>query len=212
MNLEYLYCKILKKLKGRALHNVKKGRGVKIYSGSQVVESSIGDFSYCGYDNLIVKTNIGKFCSIASNVTIGAAEHPMEWISTSPLFEKVKNSGTSLRFANEELPPIKTTNIGNDVWIGERVMIKQGVTIGNGAVIGSMAMVTKDVPPYAIVAGVPARIIRYRFDESTIAALEESKWWDYSDDKLREIGKYIKEPKQFLESIRNKSVTDNTKK
>lgn len=201
MNLEFLYCKILRKLKGRALHNVKKGRQVKIYSGCHIVDTVIGDFTYCSYDSKINKANIGKFCSIASNVTIGAAEHPTEWISTSPLFENVKNSGTSLRFANEELPPIKTTNIGNDVWIGERVMIKQGVTIGNGAVIGSMAMVTKDVPPYAIVAGVPARIIRYRFDEITIATLEESKWWDYSDDKLREVGKYIKTPRKFIEAI-----------
>ena len=201
MNLEFLYCKILRKLKGRALHNVKKGRQVKIYSGCHIVDTVIGDFTYCSYDSKINKANIGKFCSIASRVTIGAAEHPWDWTSTSPVFENVKNSGSCFKFAKEELPPLKVTNIGHDVWIGEGAMIKQGVTIGNGAVIGAMAMVTKDVPPYAIVVGVPAGIIRYRFDESIISALEESKWWDYSDDKLKEISKYIKTPRKFIEAI-----------
>ena len=198
MNLEYLYCKILKKLKGRALYNVKKGHEVKIYSGCHIVDSVIGDFTYCSYDTKINNANIGKFCSIASRVTIGAAEHPLDWISTSPVFEDVKNSGTNIKFATEKIPPVKTTNIGHDVWIGEGAMIKQGITIGNGAVIGAMAMVTKDVPPYAIVAGVPARVIRFRFDESTIKAIEESEWWNYDDDKLEELGKNIRNPEFFF--------------
>lgn len=198
MNLEYLYSKILKKLKGRALHNVKKGREVKIYSGCHIIDSVIGDFTYCSYDTKINKANIGKFCSIASRVTIGAAEHPLNWISISPVFEDVKNSGTNVKFATEKIPPVKATNIGNDVWIGEGAMIKQGVTIGNGAVIGAMAMVTKDVPPYAIVAGIPAKVIRYRFDEKTIKVLQKSEWWNYSDDKLKEMGKSIRNPGYFL--------------
>ncbi len=197
MNLEYIYCKILKKLKGRALHNVKKGREVKIYSGCQIIDSVIGDFTYCSYDTKINNANIGKFCSIASRVTIGAAEHPIDWISTSPVFEDVKNSGTNVKFATEKIPPVKTTNIGHDVWIGEGAMIKQGVTIGNGAVIGAMAMVTKDVPPYAIVVGIPARVIRYRFDEKRIKALQESEWWKFNDDKLKEMGRNIRNTEFF---------------
>lgn len=201
MNLEYLYCKILKKLKGRALYNVKKGRGVKIYSGCHIVDTVIGDFTYCSYDSKIYKANIGKFCSIASRVTIGAAEHPMDWISTSPVFENVKNSGTNVKFAIEKLPPVKTTIIGNDVWIGEGAMIKQGVTIGNGAVIGAMAMVTKDVPPYAIVAGIPAKIIKYRFDENTIKELQKIEWWNFDDEKLREVGKNVRNPELLSNKI-----------
>lgn len=203
MNLEFLYCKILKRLKGRALHNVKKGREVKIYSGCQIVDSVIGDFTYCSYDTKIINANIGKFCSIASRVTIGAAEHPLDWVSTSPVFENVKNSGTSIRFANEELPPVKTTNIGHDVWIGEGAMIKQGVTIGNGAVIGAMAMVTKDVPAYSIVAGVPAKVLRYRFTEEIIKDMEEIEWWNLDDNTLKKVGKYIKEPKKFISTIKS---------
>lgn len=199
MKLEYLYCKILKKLKGRALYNVKKGREVKIYSGCHIIDSVIGDFTYCSYDTKIYNAKIGKFCSIAGRVTIGAAEHPLDWISTSPVFEDVKNSGTNVKFATEKIPPVKTTNIGHDVWIGEGAMIKQGVTIGNGAVIGAMAMVTKDVPPYAIVAGIPAKVIRHRFDEDTIKAIQESAWWNYSDDKLKEMGKNIRNPEFFLQ-------------
>lgn len=200
MNFEFLYSKILKKLKGRALRNVKKGREVKIYSGCHIVDSVIGDFTYCSYDTKINKAKIGKFCSIASRVTIGAAEHPMDWISTSPVFEDVKNSGTNVKFATEKLPLVKTTTIGHDVWIGEGAMIKQGITIGNGAVIGAMAMVTKDVPPYAIAAGIPAKVIRYRFDEDTIKAIQESEWWNYSDDKLKEMGKNIRNPEFFTQN------------
>ena len=201
MNLEYIYCKILKKLQGRALKNVKKGREVKIYQGSQIYNSSIGDFTYCGPHTTMVNVEVGKFCSIAGGVTIGAAEHPMDWVSMSPVFEDVKNSGTSVRFAKEKLPEGKRTYIGNDVWIGAGAKIKQGVTIGNGAVIGAMAMVTKDVPPYAVVGGVPAKIIRYRFSEDIVTRLSVSEWWNLDDDRLRELGKYIKEPERFLSQI-----------
>lgn len=203
MNFEYIISKVLKKLRCSALSNVKKGRAVKIYSGCHIVDSSIGDFTYCSYDTTIINAQIGKFCSIASNVTIGAAEHPTSWVSTSPVFEDVKNSGTNIRFAYEELPPTKKTYIGNDVWIGAGTMIKQGVKIGNGAVIGAMAMVTKDVPPYAIVAGIPAKIIRSRFPENIIKELEEIKWWNLDDGTLIKIGKYIKEPKRFIDIVKS---------
>jgi virginiamycin A acetyltransferase len=101
----------------------------------------------------------------------------------------------------------KHTVVGNDVWIGHGVTIKGGVKIGNGAVIGSGAVVTKDVPPYAVVAGVPAKIVKYRFDNATIRELQATEWWSLSDEKLSIVGPFVKDPMLFIakvNEIRNK--------
>lgn len=94
----------------------------------------------------------------------------------------------------------KPCYIGNDVWIGRGVMIKNGIKIGNGAIIGAGAVVTKDVPDYAIVGGVPAKIIRYRFDENTIKLLLESKWWDYPFDVIKDLDH--RNPLHFIEQLK----------
>jgi len=119
-------------------------------------------------------TEIGRYCSIANDVVIAPSNHPVTNFSTHPISYDVDNF------------PDKNTKtvIGNDVWIGTRAIIKRGVKIGNGAVIASGAVVTKDVEPYAIVAGVPATIIRYRFDEETIKELLATEWWNFPKEKL----------------------------
>ena len=103
-------------------------------------------------------------------------------------------------FAELPEPENQGVEIGNDVWIGEAVFINDGVKIGTGAVVGAHSVVTKDVPPYAIVAGVPAKMIRYRFDEETIQKLLESKWWEWADEKLDRKGRNFGSAVEFLKS------------
>lgn len=203
MKLSYLYSKLIRKLHGKAVKESVIHSTAVIYAGSSIVKSSIGRYSYCSYDCQIIHCDIGSFCSISDHVYIGGAEHPMDWVSMSPVFQNVKHSGPTKRFATFDLIPVKRTIIGSDVWIGHGVTIKQGVTIGHGAVVGSNALVTKDVPPYAVVGGVPAKVIKYRFDEETIATLLKSEWWKMSDEELAKYAHLIKDPKAFLQTLLN---------
>lgn len=204
MTLQYLYSKIFKKyLRGKSVLNSDIHRTAVINSGCNVVNSSMGKCSYIGYDCTMVNCNLGAYCSVADEVIIGGAEHPMDWVSTSPVFQNVRHSGPTKRFAKFDLPAAKTTTIGNDVWIGNRAIIKQGITIGDGAVIGAGAVVTKNVEPYSVVAGCPAKHIRYRFDENLRNALQKSEWWNLSDKELSDIGKFAMDPEEFINQILN---------
>lgn len=201
LRLSYYHSKLVKKLRGKAIKNSKIHSSSVVFSGCHIVDSVIDRYSYCSYDCQIVSCDIGAFCSISDHVYIGGAEHPMDWVSTSPVFQKVKHSGPTKRFAKYDLPPVKRTRIGSDVWIGHAATIKQGVTIGHGAVIGSNAMVTKDVPPYAIVGGNPSKVIRYRFDDKTIEKLLKSEWWEWPEEKISRFADCIKDPAAFCDKI-----------
>lgn len=160
-------------------------RKARVFGNVQVTNSSMGDYSYVGRRSRIIYADVGKFCSIAGDVRLGMGTHTLDKLSTSPIFTERKNS-TGHHWAEVQTDnPYKRVTVGNDVWIGTRALIMGGVTIGDGAVIGAGAIVTKDVPPYAIVVGVPARIIRYRFSNVTIEKLETLKWWDLSENVLK---------------------------
>lgn len=134
----------------------------------------LGDYSYVNKGAIIASGEIGKYCSIGAYSFIGLDEHPLNHFSTSP-FTYQNQSWDSFT-----APPV----IGHDVWIGSTAVILQGVSVGTGAVIGAGAIVTKDVPPYAIVGGNPAKIIRYRFSEKKRRALLESEWWNQPQEEL----------------------------
>lgn len=165
---------------------------VKMYPGVVIHDRvRIGKYTYIGNESRVgFRTTIGNYCSIARGAEIAPVNHPTDYLSTHPFqyntkhFTKVKNySGRPLLKG----APVTDTVIGHDVWLGARVMICQGVTIGTGAVVGGGAVVTTDVPPYAVVGGVPAKIIRYRFDEETIAQLLKSQWWLFNPEDMVDV-------------------------
>jgi len=135
-----------------------------------------------GVPEISIGSRIGKFCSIAENLQfIMRGSHMIDWVTTYP-FQAVWGMDVPLH----NLPPHSPIVIGNDVWIAANVKIKQGVTIGDGAVLATECFVTKDVPPYAVVGGNPAKIIKYRFTEEQIKSLLEIKWWNWSDEEIKE--------------------------
>jgi acetyltransferase-like isoleucine patch superfamily enzyme len=195
--LIYYWAKLLKKLRGSAIRNSSIHKTSKIESGSSVVNTIMGKHSFCGYNCEIMNAKIGSFCSIANGVIIGGGMHPVDWVSMSPVFYEGRDS-VKAKFSLYKREAVKETLIGHDVWIGQNSLIKQGVKVGNGAVVGMGSVVTKDVEPYTIVAGVPAKEIKKRFNKKTIDDLLKSEWWNLPYEKLKKLAVNIKEPNKFL--------------
>ncbi len=147
----------------------------------------IGSYSYVSEDSSLSRATIGRFTSIGPFCLCGYGEHPIRWVSTSPVFYST-NRPCEASFTDRALfAEQHRTTFGNDVWIGARVFIRDGVTIADGAVIAAGAVVINDVPAYAVVGGVPAKLIRYRFTSGAIDELLKIQWWNWPEDRLRAV-------------------------
>jgi acetyltransferase-like isoleucine patch superfamily enzyme len=169
-----------------------------ISSGTKFYRSTIGRYSYIGRNNFIIDTAIGNFCSIGPGCNIGGTGHPIDWVSTSPVFHKWENI-LKKNFSRHEYDIFSETVIGNDVWIAANVMIKAGVKISDGSVIGMGSVITKDVGPYEIWAGNPAKMIRKRFDDEIIEKLIKKQWWNWDDVLIEQKAQYFDDVHKFLE-------------
>jgi len=160
---------------------------------------SLGDFSYVSSDAYLQHASIGSFCSIARNVRIGGGSHPTDHVSTSPLFYSTGGQLPLSIVSKDSYNEIGQVSIGDDVWLGVNAIVLDGVKVGTGAIVAAGAVVTKDVPPYAIVAGVPARLIRFRFSEELVAELIKFPLSRVPVDKLKEIAPLVSNPKAYLD-------------
>lgn len=187
VNPGFFINKLLRVINRPALRNCAIDRTAKVGTGSNCISVQMGRYSYMGKNNSVANTTIGSFCSIASYCAIGGGAHPLDMVSTSPVFYGGKNV-FGQNFGTLEIEINKSVTIGNDVWIGEGVFINDGITVGDGAIVGAHSVVTHDVPAYAVVVGAPAKVIRYRFSEDEIQKLLKLKWWDWSEEDLRKHG------------------------
>lgn len=170
--------------------------------GAVLDQVILGDFSYIGANDIICRAKIGKFCCFAQDVTVGMGRHPArDFVSIHPIFYSPLRQA-QITFSNKSyFEEHLEINIGNDVWIGNRAQIVDGVSIGNGAIVAAGSVVTKDVPPFAIVGGVPAKLIRYRFAPEEIMYLEQLRWWDQDIDWLKSNWRQFHDIKILMQTV-----------
>lgn len=170
-----------------------------IGDGSRIENSYMGYASYISNSTTLQNVKIGRYCAISEGVSVIRGQHPTkQFVSIHPAFYSPGNSASSICYVSEELykefnyvESGYVVDIGNDVWIGKNVQLMEGITIGNGAVIAAGAVVTKDVQPYAIVGGIPAKLIRDRFSEDEKVFLDKLQWWNKSEEWIKENAKYF---------------------
>ena len=177
-----------------------RGNNTKLYPPFRISNSEIGDYTYISENAILNNTKIGKFCSIGPNLISGWGSHPINGISTHPMFYSPKKQNGMTLCDSDKFEENKPIEIGNDVFIGMNVTILDGIKIGHGAVIGAGAVVSKDIPPYAIAVGCPIQIKGYRFDEETVRRLLEIKWWDFDEKQLQEVERNIFNIDQWLKN------------
>lgn len=176
-------CRIL----STSLSNVTMGENVAILHEVLLEQVTLGNFSYVSSNSRLFNVAIGNFCSIGRQVQIGLWQHPSKiFVSTYPAFYSNSNVGCPLSFRESKIfdDSVPKTFVGNDVWIGSNAVIPGGIQIGTGAIVAAGSMVVKDVPPYAVVGGNPAKVIRFRFPEDQIEILLTSEWWNWPIERI----------------------------
>jgi len=171
------------------LRNAKLGRFTEIKERVAFSDAELGDYSYVERQAEVIYAKLGKFCCIAANARINALEHPLERVSQHKITYRANEYFLGARLDSEfrEKRQGKPVETGNDVWIGHGAIIKPGVKIGHGAIVAAGAIVTRDVPAYAIVAGVPAKFMRWRFEPKISARIIALAWWDWEHDRLAKV-------------------------
>lgn len=189
----------------KSANTIMKGHNV-LFPNADCYDCEIGEFSYIQKNSCLYKTKVGKFCSIADYVKTGFGNHPTDMVSTYPGF--YYDTYNELKYSFYKGKPktelLRKTGggkfvveIGNDVWIGSHVLILDGVTIGDGAVVAAGAVVTKDVEPYAIYGGVPAKLIKYRFTPEIVEKMLKIKWWDKGEKWIQEHNEEFEDVERF---------------
>lgn len=208
ITLNYTYSRDLKykRIKSILSKKIVVGNDVVIEEDVNISNliNEIPDGVFIGKGTHIGACNrIGKYTSISFDVKIGLIAHPLNHISTSPIFYSKRRGWLSESIFNE----IESgyTEIGNDVLISSDVTILAGVKIGNGAVIGAGSFVNANVPPYAIAVGSPAKVIKYRFNDEMIRLLQQSNWWDLPKDELLKFKNCFNNPEEFVKHIQTKN-------
>lgn len=178
--------------------NVVLGQPTRVYPPYFLHNVQLGDYSYIAKNSSVSCCVIGKFCSIGPNFCCGLGIHPINGVSTAPMFYSTARQNGMTLCEKNKVDESRQTTIGNDVFIGANVTILDGVTIGDGAVIGAGAVVVDDIPPYAVAVGVPAKVAKYRFDESTIKLLVEKQWWNGPEEELKRVERAFGEIEEFI--------------
>ncbi len=200
--LEYKYRKYHLLVDANAsVWNCKFGKYNLVGEYVYLYNSTLGDFTYVSNNTCIFNTEIGKFCSIAQNVSCGLGKHPTHnFVSTHPAFFSDRKQAGITFVKRSVFKEYERIVIGNDVWIGANATILDGVNIQDGAIVGAGSVVTKNVPAYAIVGGVPAKIIRYRYSKREIKWLLSMNWWNKETSWLINHAKDFSDINKFINS------------